>query len=104
MEAERDAASSPTAKFDAVEAHFQRMREMARAEKESGKSGDAGATEAQAFLIQAELEVAKANAWQPASTGPLPRPSRVRQRGRKPGNPPPLRDRQLRPARVWTRQ
>ena len=45
MEAERDAASSPTAKFDAVEAHFQRMREMARTEKESGKSGDTGATD-----------------------------------------------------------
>ena len=70
MEAERDSASSPTAKFDAVEGHFQRMIEMARAEKESGKTGDAGAAEAQAFVIQAELEVAKANTWQPAPTGP----------------------------------
>ena len=67
MEAERDAATSPTARFDAVEGHFQRMRELARAEKEQGKSGDAGAAEAQAFVIQAELEVAKANAWQPSS-------------------------------------
>ena len=69
MEAERDSASSPTAK-DAVEGHYQRMIEMARAEKESGKTGDAGAAEAQSFVIQAELEVAKSNAWQPAPTGP----------------------------------
>jgi len=70
MEAERDSASSPTAKFDAVEGHYQRMKEMARAEKELGKTGEAGAAEAQALVLQAELEVAKANAWQPASTGP----------------------------------
>ncbi len=89
MEAERDSAASPTAKFDAVEGHFQRMKEMARAENESGKTGDAGAAEAQAFLIQAELEVAKANAWQPtawqsAATGPPARTGKSDEPGKDP--------------------
>lgn len=77
MEAERDSATSPTAKFDAVEGHFERMIEMARAEKELGKSGETGAAEAQAFVIEAELEVAKANAWQPASTASAGRPAQA---------------------------
>jgi RNA polymerase sigma factor (sigma-70 family) len=70
MTAERYAAPTPTAKFEAVEGHFQRMIEMARAENESGKTGDAGAAEAQAFVIQAELEVAQANASQSSHTAP----------------------------------
>jgi len=84
MEAERDSAASPTAKFDAVEGHFQRMKEMARAENESGKTGDAGAAEAQAFLIQAELEVAKANAWQPAAKVQPPQAGKSDEPGKDP--------------------
>ncbi len=84
MEAERDSATAPTAKFDAVEGHHQRMIEMARAEKESGKTGDAGAAEAQAFVIQAELEVAQANAWQPAATGPPAQAGKSEGPGRDP--------------------
>ncbi len=67
MEAERESAATPTAKFDAVEGHFHRMKELSRAENESGRAGGAGAAQAQAFLVQAELEVVKANAWQPAA-------------------------------------
>ncbi len=65
MEAEHEAAASPVARFDAVEGHFQRMKELAHDEQARGKFNDSGVAQARAYVVKAELEVAKANAWQP---------------------------------------
>ncbi len=69
MEAEHEAAASPTARFDAVEGHFQRMKELAHDEQARGKLNDSGVAQARAYQLKAELEVAKANAWQPGPAG-----------------------------------
>ncbi len=74
MEAEHEAAASPVARFDAVEGHFQRMKELAHDEHARGKSNDSGVAQARAYVVKAELEVAKANASNPAPPLDLFRP------------------------------
>jgi RNA polymerase sigma factor (sigma-70 family) len=70
MEAEAQAGSAPSGpaqKVKAVEAHLERMRELARDEEHAGDD-DPNGTEARAFLAEAELLVAQAKA-------PKPKPS-----------------------------
>jgi RNA polymerase sigma factor (sigma-70 family) len=69
MEAEDGAASNPAQKLKSVEAHLERMRDLARTEENSGDE-DPNATEARAFLAQAELLAAQSKAPKPVPAAP----------------------------------
>jgi RNA polymerase sigma factor (sigma-70 family) len=69
MQAEDEAASKPAQKLEAVEAHLQRMRDLARTEDNVGNE-EPNATEARAYLAQAELLLAQAKAPKPAPAAP----------------------------------
>jgi hypothetical protein len=85
MEAERDAAKDASGRMKAVEEHVHRLTELRRNEEESGDGRDANASEARAYLAEAELWLAQAKAPKPqAGSNPVP----VRDPGGKPGNDP----------------
>jgi RNA polymerase sigma factor (sigma-70 family) len=85
MEAERDAAKDATGRVKAVEEHFKRLKELRRNEEEYGDGKDANATEARAYLAEADLWLAQAKAPKPqAGTSPVA----VQDPSGKPGKDP----------------
>jgi RNA polymerase sigma factor (sigma-70 family) len=65
MNAESETAATAAQKAKAVEAHLERMRDLARSE-EHAADGDPNGSEAHAFLAEAQLLLAQAKAHRPA--------------------------------------